>query len=174
MPTQKLVVVDPTSPSGIAEKNITLGQVVQMLTGAVNPVSGTTQIPFDNTAPLITEGFEILRLNITPTFANSKILIICNLNVHTSNVLLASRNITAVVWVGSSIAYTHTSNTSASQAPEALPISTWFNSVDTTTKDIQIRVGADGTGTTYVGASDNANLGGNRFSNYIILEVLDV
>jgi len=173
MPTQKLVVVDPTSPSGIAEKNITLGQVVQIITGTVDPVSGTTQIPFDNTAPLITDGFQILSLNITPKFANSKILVICNLNVHTSSVL-ASRNITAVVWVGSSIVYTYTSNTSVNQAPEALPISTWFNSVDTTTKNIQIRVGADGTGTTYVGASGNANLGGNRFSDYIVLEVLNV
>lgn len=144
-----------------------------MLSGTVNTVSGTTQIPFDNTSPLITEGFQVLSVNITPKSASSKILVICNLNVHTSSVLF-NRNITAVVWAGSSIVYTHTANTSVNQDPEALPISTWFDSTDTTTKNIQIRVGADGTGTTYVGGSGNASLNGDRLTAYTILEVLNV
>lgn len=147
------------------------GELLQCIIGTVNTVSGTTQIPFDNTTPLITEGFQVLNVSITPKSANSKILIICNLNVHTSSTLV-NRNITGVVWAGNSIAYTHTVNTGKNQAPEALPLCTWFDSTDTTTKTLQIRVGADGSGTTYVGGSGNVTLNGNRFTDYIILEVL--
>ncbi len=172
MPTQKVLVVTDATQE-VDEKEITLGQVVQAIVGTINPVSGTTQIPFDNTTPLITEGFQILSLNITPKFANSRIIITCNLNVHTSSTLV-NRNISAVVWVGNGIVYTHTVNTGTNQAPEALPISTWFDSTDTTTKTLQIRVGANGSGTTYVGASDNVNLNGNRFTDYVVLEVLNV
>lgn len=172
MPTQKVLVVTDATQE-VDEKEITLGQVVQSIVGTINPVSGTTQIPFDDTAPLITEGFQILSLNITPKFANSRIVITCNLNVHTSSILV-NRNITAVVWVGNAIIYTHTANTRTNQAPETLPICTWFNSTDTTTKTLQIRVGADDSGTTYVGASGDVNLNGNRFTDYVVLEVLNV
>lgn len=151
---------------------IPMGTVLQCITGTINATSGTTQLPFDNTAPLITDGFQILNLSITPKSANSKILVLCSLNVHTSSIL--TRKITSVVWAGNSIIYTQSMNTPANQAPEVLPLNTWFDSTDTTTKTLQIRVGADGTGTTYVGASGNVNLGENRFTDYIVLEVLNV
>lgn len=151
---------------------IPIGAVLQCIAGTVNATSGTTRIPFDNSAPLITEGFQLLSLNITPKSASSKILIFCNLNVHTS--AIATRNITGVIWAGNSIIYSQSINTPANQAPEILSLFTWFDSTDTTTKNLQIRVGADGSGTVYIGASNNVNLGGNRFTDYTILEVLNV
>jgi hypothetical protein len=171
MPTQKVVVIDPTSPSGVVEQAVVLGQVIQAISGTVNSISGTTQTPFDNTAPLITEGFQLLSLNITPKSAQSRLFITCNLNVdHSVN----NRTITACVYLGSSLVYTYSVNVATAGRPISLPIHTWVDTTDLTTKNLQIRVGANGNGTTYIGASPTVNLGGNRFSDYTVLEVLNV
>ena len=168
MPTQKVVTVNGQD---LLELNLTLGQVIQVVSGTVNAVSGTTQIPFDNTAPLITEGFQILSLSITPKSADSKQYLTLNLNVdHSSN----NRTVTTTVWVGASLIYTHSVNIDTSGRPLSLPIHTWFDSVDLTSKTVQVRVGASNNGTTYVGASAGVNLGGNRNTDYSLMEVLNV
>jgi hypothetical protein len=169
MPNQKVLVVGTDLP--IDEKEIMLGQVVQIVSNTVASVSGTTQVPFDNTTPLITEGFQILSLDITPKASDSRIYIFFNLNIdHSAN----NRTVTATVWAGTSLIYTHSVNLATAGRPISLPIHTWFDSTDTTLKNIQVRVGANGNGTTYVGASPTANLGGNRFSDYSVMEVLNV
>ena len=48
-------------------------QVQQTLVTAY--MSGTAFYPFDNTPPLITEGWEVMGLDFTPKFANSKLLV---------------------------------------------------------------------------------------------------
>ena len=48
-------------------------QVVNTETGAV--ASGTTTLPYDDTIPQITEGFEVMTLAVTPTSATNKLLI---------------------------------------------------------------------------------------------------
>lgn len=169
MPNQKVVTVNGQD---LLELNLTLGQVIQAVSGTVNAVSGTTQLPFDNTTPLITEGFQILSLSVTPKSVNSKQYLTINLNVdHSAN---NNRTVTATVWVGTSLIYTYSVNIATSGRPLSLPIHTWFDSVDLTPKTVQIRIGANGNGTTYVGAAPVANLGGNRFSDYSLMEVLNV
>lgn len=168
MPTQKVVTVNGQD---LLELNLTLGQVIQIVSGTVNAVSGTTQLPFDNTTPLITEGFQLLSLTVTPKAVASKQYLTFNLNVDHSN---NNRTITATVWVNTSLIYTHSVNIATSGRPLSLPIHTWFDSTDLTLKTVQIRIGANGNGTTYVGAAPVANLGGNRFSDYSLMEVLNV
>lgn len=167
MPTQKVVTVNGQD---LLELNLTLGQVIQAVSGTVNAVSGTTQIPFDNTTPLITEGFQLLSLSVTPKAVASKQYLTLNLNVDHSN---NNRTITATVWVDTSLIYTHSVNIATSGRPLSLPIHTWFDSTDLTPKTVQVRIGANGNGTTYVGAS-GVTLGGNRFSDYSLIEVLNV
>lgn len=173
MPTQKVVTVNGQD---LLELDLTLGQVIQVVSGTVNAVSGTTQIPFDNTAPLITEGFQLLSLSVTPKAVASKQYLTLNLNVDHSN---NNRIITATVWVNTSLIYTHSVNIAdtliaPSGRPLSLPIHAWFDSVDLTPKTVQVRVGANGNGTTYVGASADVNLGGNRNTHYSLMEVLNV
>lgn len=168
MPTQKVVTVNGKE---LLELNLTLGQVVQVVSGTVNAVSGTTQIPFDNTAPLITEGFQLLSLTVTPQATDSKQYLTFNLNVDHS---ISNRTITATVWLDATLIYTHSVSIATAGRPLSLPIHTWFDSVDLTSKNLQIRVGASNNGTTYVGAAPVANLGGNRSSDYSLFEVLNV
>lgn len=168
MPTQKVVTVNGQD---LLELSLTLGQVIQAVSGTVNAVSGTTQIPFDNTTPLITEGFQLLTLSVTPKATDSKQYITLNLNVDHSN---SNRTITATVWVDTSLIYTHSVNIATSGRPLSLPIHAWFDSLDLTAKTVQVRVGANGNGTTYVGASAGVNLGGNRNTDYSLMEVLNV
>lgn len=168
MPTQKVLTVDGQE---LLELDIKLGQVVQVVSGTVNAVSGTTQIPFDSTTPLITEGFQLLSFSITPKAVDSKQYLTFNLNVdHSAN----NRTITATVWLDATLIYTHSVNIATAGRPLSLPIHTWFDSVDLTSKNLQIRVGASNNGTTYVGAAPVADLGGNRFSDYSLFEVLNV
>jgi hypothetical protein len=168
MPTQKVVTVNEQD---LLELDLTLGQVIQVVSGTVNAVSGTTLIPFDNTTPLITEGFQLLTLSVTPKATDSKQYITLNLNVdHSTN----NRTITATVWVNTSLIYTHSVNIATAGRPLSLPIHTWFDSLDLTAKTVQVRVGANGSGTTYVGASAGVNLGGNRNTDYSLMEVLNV
>lgn len=168
MPTQKVVTVNGQD---LLELDLTLGQVIQVVSGTVNAVSGTTQIPFDNTTPLITEGFQLLSLSVTPKSADSRQYLTINLNVdHSAN----NRTVTATVWVGTSLIYTYSANVGAAGRPFSLPIHTWFDSTDLTPKTVQIRIGANGNGTTYVGDTPVANLGGNRDTDYSLMEVLNV
>jgi len=168
MPTQKVVTVNGQD---LLELNLTLGQVIQVVSGTVNAVSGTTQVPFDNTTPLITEGFQLLSLSVTPKAVASKQYLTLNLNVDHSN---NNRTITATVWVNTSLIYTHSVNIATSGRPLSLPIHAWFDSVDLTPKTVQVRVGASNNGTTYVGDSAGVNLGGNRNTDYSLMEVLNV
>ena len=168
MPTQKVVTVNGQD---LLELDLTLGQVIQVVSGTVNAVSGTTQIPFDNTTPLIAEGFQLLSLSVTPKAVASKQYLTLNLNVDHSN---NNRTITATVWVNTSLIYTHSVNIATSGRPLSLPIHAWFDSVDLTLKTVQVRVGASNNGTTYVGSAPAASLGGNRNTDYSLMEVLNV
>lgn len=52
-----------------------IGQVVQVVAGAIAQNSSNLQIPFDTTTPLSTEGFLLWTQSFTPLYANSLIII---------------------------------------------------------------------------------------------------
>lgn len=52
-----------------------VGTVLQVQSDAIAAASGTTAIPADNTAPLISEGTEIASVAITPASTSSKVLV---------------------------------------------------------------------------------------------------
>lgn len=156
--------------ASIGGNYVAVGAITQVISNTIASVSGTAQIPFDNTPPLITEGFPLLNITITPKVANSRQYLSCNLNVdHSAN----NRTITATVWVDTALIYTFSVNVATAGRPLSLPVDTWFDSVDVSPKNIQIRVGANGNGTTYIGAAPVANLGGNRVMDYSFFEVLN-
>ena len=74
--------------SGVSASKLTTGTLpfdafpantpIQMKTTAIGTGSTATQIPFDNSVPTTSEGYEACTLNFTPTYNNSKILIECS------------------------------------------------------------------------------------------------
>ena len=54
------------------------GGIVQVVTKPILFSSSSTNIPYDNTAPTITEGFEIVNLSITPLSTSNKIILGCS------------------------------------------------------------------------------------------------
>jgi len=54
------------------------GGVIQVVTKQILTSASGTNIPYDNTAPTITEGFEIVNLSITPLSTSNKIVLGCS------------------------------------------------------------------------------------------------
>lgn len=69
--------IDPNSGSPGTEQIVLIGdpaqKVLQSFSSKIPAQSGTTSIPFDDTAPLITEGSEIISITMTPTSVNTSI-----------------------------------------------------------------------------------------------------
>ena len=81
-------VTDAKIASGVSASKLTTGTLpfdafpahtpIQMKTTAIATGSTATRIPFDNTVPTTSEGYEACTLDFTPTYNNSKILIECS------------------------------------------------------------------------------------------------
>lgn len=56
----------------------TSGKLIQMVTGTIGSASSNSQIPYDNTTPLSTEGFQLWTQSFTPLRSDSTIIITTN------------------------------------------------------------------------------------------------
>lgn len=147
---------------------IPFGQILQAKVGIIPVTTGTSTTPFDNTAPLISEGFVLATDTITPFLPDSTIYIIYSLMLDSSQ---NNRTITAAAYAGTNLI----SCSAANLGTAGRPISTTFTHRhipgSTTPINLSIRVGANGGGTTYVNRGVTATLNNNAFSAYLILEI---
>lgn len=145
------------------------GKVLQTVTGVV-PVSTTTlTVPYDNTIPLVTEGFQIWTTTFTPKSVRSKLIInfvlTLDQNTNTRTIVIScfagSTNIASVAIDLATAGRPNTITYHAVCAPASLsPIV------------IQARLGANGSGTTFINQGSAVNLGGAMASQYTIMEIL--
>ena len=162
MPTQAQL------DSAILSYDFNGGIVNQFLTGIVPRMSGTVQIPFDNSAPTATEGFQVWSRTISISNSGSLVAVRGNLTVdHSTN----GRYIIAALFadsdcVGPSVVYI---GTAGRPAPMFFDMTYSPQSAGNVT--FSLRVGANGSGTTHVNQSTTNSLGGSMASTYTIMEL---
>jgi hypothetical protein len=174
----------PASPTtGITRWNSTLGytelyngsawtpqgRVLQVVTGTIAATTGTSQIPVDNTAPLITEGTAIWSTSFTPLSGASKIVI--SFTISTSNSNTANANVLAVFY-GATLAGASMTRVVANNAPGSMALQVVVTPGSTATVTVQARLGGASTTTWYCNQISTATLGGAAVSQYTIKEIL--
>ncbi len=143
-------------------------QVVQVTTG--DHSSGTVTAPYDDTIMQITEGFEVMTLNITPKIATSKLLIYaqthfsCNVNSIPSMGLFVGSTANALA-----VTYEHSIGT---DNPQTLNLQHYVTSGTTSTLTFRVRIGQNNAGTvTFNGRDTNRKHGGALASTISIMEI---
>ena len=145
------------------------GLVLQVVQGNITSSIGTTQLPWDNTVPLITEGHQIWTQSFTPVSATSRILIQFTTTVATST---AARVATTSVFYGTTIVSAVGSYCATANQPFPSAVSFVYLPGSVATVTIQARCGLNGTGTlsiNQVGAS--LILAGAAVTEYLIMEI---
>lgn len=142
------------------------GMILQVVTGTIGTLSGTTTVPLDNTAPTVTEGFRLFSQSFTPISATSTVVIefsctIAQSNNTTTPILSLFSNTTNI----GSIA--HSGNSARLQNIGVLE---QFQPGATTPVTISARIGAQA-GSVYVNTGPAQTLGGALSSIYRIYEV---
>jgi hypothetical protein len=144
-------------------------QTVSVETGAL--ATGTTQIPFDDTIPQITEGDQYMTLAITPKSATSRLII--------EVVLVASSSVTNNLIVAlfqdataNALAVTTTTMPTGT-SPVTGSLRHAMTSGTTSSTTFRVRAGGNNAGTTtFNGNSGNRNFGGVLASSIVIQEVV--
>lgn len=142
-------------------------QQVRTETGAVS--TGTTQIPYDDSPPLNTEGDQYMTLAITPKSATSKLLIESVANFTNSNTV----NMTMALFqdaIVSALAATPYS-LQAGAFVATVPLKHQMTSGTTSATTFKIRIGGGGAGTTTFNGTGGTRLyGGVNASSIVITE----
>ena len=148
------------------------GSVIQTVNAlSTSMISGTTTVPIDDTIPQITEGFEVMTLNITPTSATNKLWI--NIVTHIS----ASVNAipTSSLFVGTTanaLATCYTHAYGAADHPLNHKLIHYMTSGSTSELTFRVRVGMNNSGTTtFNGRSGSRKMGGAITSTITIMEI---
>ena len=136
------------------------GSIRETLTGTISSLTGTTKIPYNNVAPVITQGAEIWSRAITPSFTNSKI------GVNFSLVLSASDNnsiITVALFRDSTLVTVSAVELPNNASPGNLNMLFLDSPNSTENLVYSVRVGIN-KGSWYV----NSNAAGNNYGNKIL------
>lgn len=148
------------------------GTILQVLTGQIPATTTTSQIQFDNTTPLITEGSQIWSQTFTPISPSSRILVEYCLTVACSTV---ARTITTSLFSDTTIVAASSQIIPTGATTQNLPHSLALRYVQQGTSITPItfsaRCGASGTGTTSVNSTSSGTLGGTLVSYYTITEI---
>lgn len=158
----------PTTIGGGGGYPAGVRQVVYATLGT--QVFSASNIPFDNTIPQITEGFQILTASITPQSATSTLYIWATVNIScsqiASGIIAIFRDATANAY-GVSATAVLTANTS-----ENLTVMVTIPSGSTAASTIRLRGGANG-GNLYVNGSAAGGqvFGGASASSLLVMEV---
>lgn len=144
------------------------GQTLQVVSGTITNTTTTTQVPWDNTVPLSTEGTQIWSTTFTPLSATSRIRIAYSIIVSTTT---AARAATTSVFagttnIGSSGTYMATAN-----QPFNLFLQIVYSPGSTAAITLSARCGQNGTGTHGINQANGNNLGGAAISEYSITEI---
>lgn len=147
-----------------------LGKMIQFISGDITQTMGTTILPYDNTLPTSTEGFQIWTATITPTYTTSTIVIIFNVFAECSSVTATT---TLALYKGTtaiSIAAGRGVNINTAMD---LSISKRFVSGTISPITLSARIGpSTSASTVYVNKGNAENFGGTAYSSYIIMEII--
>jgi len=146
-----------------------LGLVLQQVTGTIAASSGTGTIPYDNTTPMSTEGYQIWTQSFTPLSATSRILIQFTITAASSS---TASILTCAVFSGSTI-ISASSNRAAPTAGQPINVSMtalWVPG-STATTTLSARLGPSNGATAYCNQGSGATLGGAYVSSYVITEI---
>jgi hypothetical protein len=175
----------PTFPNKINYVDFPPGSIIQVAYAESNVSgTGTTPIPADDTIPQITEGNLILTCNITPRFANSKLLVMARLNAM-ENSNLSSTNTTCALFLNNiSDSFVAEIQSNEMQSPPMgdtniqggiFTLVRQIDAVGTNTHTITMRagLGGAGSGTTFRwnGGQGNRYLGGSQYTSILIQEI---
>jgi len=148
------------------------GHILQTVnTHTTSTIVGTTTVPYDDTIPQITEGFEVLTLNITPKSATNKLLInvvtILSADVNS----LPSTNL-FVGTTANALATTFTHAYGGGDYPLNHKLTHYMTSGSTSALTFRVRIGCNQTGSvTLNGREEARKMGGALTSSITIMEV---
>ena len=144
-------------------------QVKNFQTGAGD--TATTTIPYDDTIPQITEGDEVMTLNITPKSVSSKLLITVITHLATS----VNAICTTALFVGTTADALACSNThvyGAGGQPVSHSVNHYMTSGTTSQLTFRVRIGMTNAGTVTLNGRDGVRkLGGSLISSITIMEI---
>ena len=132
-------------------------------TGAVS--TGTTQIPVDDSTPLITEGDQYLTLSYTPVSPNSTLVVEAQTFISHS----AATNLIAALFVDavtSALSVAHTTQPTATGVGH-VSLRYEVSSNSTSARTYRIRAGGNAAGTTTFNGSGGARLFGGLYNSFI-------
>lgn len=138
--------------------------------GSVTPSTGTTRVPFDTTAPLITEGTQLWTTTITPKVVGAVMTIDFSTMTDCSS---SSGVVTMNLYKGSVLIGTASTGTSGLSGNKPNGVRLLVNDpvVALTPVTYSCRIGSD-VGTWYQGRGSSATLGGLQTNGWKIDEVL--
>mgnify|MGYP003636798711 CR=1 FL=1 len=164
-----------TIPSGVTVANsgtaTGFGKVVQVVntqTGAV--ATTTTDLPDDDTIPVITEGGEFMTLAVTPTSASNKLMIDVVAFGHTNGV----QEFTAALFQDSTsaaLAAGQTTRDAAAHEMSMVSFRHFMTAGTTSATTMRVRIGGAGTTFTFNGVSSGRLQGGVLASSITITEI---
>lgn len=150
----------------------TSGHVLQVISGTIPAITGTTQITTALTAaPTITDGFQIWSAAITPLVSTSRLIISFSLTTSHS---VASRTLVASVFSGSTnVGAVAAITPTTANLPIAIPYHNVWSPGSTAAITFTCRIGANGAGTVSVSEFNGTTntLGGVAVSDFTIMEV---
>lgn len=150
-----------------------VGRVLQVVTGNIAATTGTTLVPYDNTVPTSSEGFQIWSQSFTPISTSSTIIIQYSITI--SHGTAAARNIISSVFSGTTnlgAVIEQVNATLAANIPGILTQTVTFFPGSISTITLSCRVGASAAGTLSINQTSAATLGGAAVTQYSIVEVL--
>ena len=159
------------APSGF-DLTMPAGHIVQTVnTQTTSTIVGTTTIPYDDTIPQITEGFEVLTLNITPKSATNKLLINVVTILSAGVNSLPSTNL-FVGTTANALATTFTHAYGEADNPLNHKLTHYMTSGSTSALTFRVRIGCNNSGSvTLNGREEVRKMGGALTSSITIMEV---
>lgn len=155
--------------SDIASYNFVGGSMKQFINGTIPMMSGTTQFAYNSTVPTTASGFQVWSRSVSVSSPTSLIVIRAVMSVdHNTN----TRNIIAGLFAGTECLGTSMSfiTTAGRPANLCMQITHVPGAVGNVT--YSLRVGANGSGTTFVNlGSGGQTLGNTLTSAYTITEI---
>lgn len=144
-----------------------LGRLMQFATGNITQTTGTTILPYDNTTPSSTEGFQIFTTTITPFYANSTIVVMFSIFYECS----ANNTVVTTTLLNGSTVIAASASRQATNQPNTVNITKQFTSGTTSPLTISARIGPAAASTVYVNRGNTETLGGTITTSYIIMEI---
>jgi hypothetical protein len=170
--------VDTTSnyiwrDTGAAWVQLSTGNVLQVVTGAIPATSGTTTIPLDNTTPLVSEGWQIWSQSFTPISAASRIKIEFTIMSASSITTTTAANILALFAGSTNIGTTaNRVQPSSANTPFCMALTVVYSPGSTAAITFSARLGGSIASTSYCNQTSAVTFGGASATEYIITEIL--